>query len=163
MLRSIQVRTVLAVPETPLHHLHWRGKLALSLDCFICERTGRTTSFELGAERAICSGTRETGEHYTAARIAAFDQTQEHDRTALQAIVDYWWAPFHDAIRDQPAHGLSHTPWVRHHLGYYCPEQEQVGEFSIQTNVLRPQSTACQHCSTPIAQSHDVPELRLLT
>ncbi|GAA0395084.1 hypothetical protein GCM10009541_42750 [Micromonospora gifhornensis] len=76
MLRSIQVRTVLAVPETPLHHLHWRGKLALSLDCFICERTGRTTSFELGAERAICSGTRETGEHYTAARLAAFDQTQ---------------------------------------------------------------------------------------
>ncbi|MBL6277971.1 hypothetical protein JMF97_17590 [Micromonospora fiedleri] len=163
MLRSVQVRTVLVVPESPLHHLHWRGELALSLDCFICERIDRTTAFVQGAERAVCSGARGTGEHYTAARISVFDQTTERDRTTLRAIVDYWWSPFHDAIRVQPAHSLTHTPWVRHHLGYYCQQQEQAGEFSIQTNVLRPQSIDCQHCSTPIAQSHEPPELRLLT
>ncbi|BCJ68287.1 hypothetical protein GCM10009779_57180 [Polymorphospora rubra] len=154
---------MLAVPDSPFHNLHWRSKLALSLDCFVCERTGRTTLFELGAERAVCSGIREAGEHYTAGRIAAFDHTSERDRTTLRAVVDYWWAPFHDAKRDRPAHALTHAPWVQHYLGYYCPEQNQSGEFHTQTNLVRPQSATCPHCSAPIAQSHEAPQLRLLT
>ena len=163
MLRSVEVRAVLAVPDSPFHNLNWRSRLALSLDCFACERAGRTTLFELGAERAVCSGTRETGEHYVAARIAAFDHTSERGRTTLRAVVDYWWAPFHDSKRDQPARALTHAPWVRLYLGYYCPEQDQLGEFSTQTNLVRPQSAACQHCSAPIAESQEAPQLRLLT
>ncbi|MFG3559026.1 hypothetical protein ACGGAQ_32095 [Micromonospora sp. NPDC047557] len=162
MLRSVEVRTVLVVPDSPFHNLHWRSKLDFSLDCFVCERIGRTTRFELGAERAVCSGTREAGKHYAAARVAAFDHTDARDRTTLRAVVDYWWAPFHDAKRDQPAHALTRAPWVRHYLGYYCPEQDQPGEFSTQTNLVRPQSAACQHCSAPIAQSQEAPQLRLL-
>ena len=68
------------------HHVHWRSKLELALDCFICERTARTTVFELGAERALCSGSTSSGfpSHCTAARIAAFDVTSGDDRLALQ-------------------------------------------------------------------------------
>ncbi|MBY8870974.1 hypothetical protein K7640_03840 [Micromonospora sp. PLK6-60] len=163
MLRSVEITTVLAVPGSPFHNLHWSSRLALSLDCFVCERTGRTTLFELGAERAVCSGSRETGEHYTAARIATFDHTRERDRTTLRAVVDYWWAPFHDAKRDQPAHALSHHPWVRHHLGYHCPEHDQAGEFTTQTNLARPHAEACRHCAAPLAHSYESPQLRILT
>ncbi|MEU0083132.1 hypothetical protein [Streptomyces sp. NPDC006274] len=54
MLRTVEIT---AEPELPLprpkfHNLHWQMKLDLRLDCFICERTGRTTRFECGEERA---------------------------------------------------------------------------------------------------------------
>lgn len=163
MLRSVEVKTVLALPAVPFHNLHWRNRLSLSLDCFVCQRVGRTTIFELGAERAVCSGDKETGEHYTAGRIAAFDHTTEGEQTSLLAVVDYWWAPFHDAKRDQPGVTLTRSPWVRHYLGYYCPEQQESGELSTQTNLVRPALGSCQHCSAPITLSQEAPQIRLLT
>ncbi|MFE0352727.1 hypothetical protein ACFY2D_35815 [Streptomyces nigra] len=41
-------------------------------------------------EHALCSGDDEYAEHPTAARIAAFDVTEERERMALRAVVDYW-------------------------------------------------------------------------
>ncbi|MEU8300141.1 hypothetical protein AB0C04_23040 [Micromonospora sp. NPDC048909] len=163
MLRSVEINTVVVLPESPFHNVHWRDTLELSLDCFICQRSGRTTIFVMGAERAVCSGDDQTEEHYTAGRIAAFDHTQEDRRTSLRAVVDYWWAPFHDAKRDEPATALTRRPWVRHHLGYYCPEQNKSGQLDLQTNEIRPVSSCCEHCSAPLIQSQEAPHIRLLT
>lgn len=165
VLQSIEITAALAVPESPFHNLHWSTKLELSIDCFICERTGRTTILELGAERAICSGDSRTGQHYTAARISAFDCGVGKDQISLRAVVDHWWAPFHDAKRDVAATALTRAggpPWVRLHLGYRCPEREESGTFSDQTNLVRPSPASCQHCSAPIAERRDVPQVRLL-
>ncbi|MCI4066202.1 hypothetical protein MRQ36_28095 [Micromonospora sp. R77] len=163
MLRSVEVTTVLALAASPSHNLHWRDTLELSLDCFVCQRLGRTTIFRLGAERAVCSGDRESGEHYTAGRLASFDHTIREAQTILRAVVDYWWAPFHDEKRDQPAAALTRTPWVRHHLGYLCPDQQESGELTTQTNIVRPHSGSCPYCSAPLIESHEAPWIRLLT
>ncbi|MFG2662561.1 hypothetical protein [Streptomyces sp. NPDC048425] len=165
MLRSVEITAELtnSLRGESFHNLHWQKKLELSLDCFICQRTGRTTSFQYGQEYALCSADSEHPEHPTAARIAAFDITDEQERTALQDTVDYWWAPFHDAKRNQAAAALSLTPWVRLYLGYYCPQARQSGTFSIQTNMIRPVRDSCGHCDQPLATSKDAPAIRLLT
>lgn len=162
VLQSVEIRAVLSVPESPFHNLHWSGRLELSVDCFVCQRTGRTTLFEVGAEQAVCSGTRSTGTHHAAGRISAFDRTDERDRISLRAVVDYWWAPFHDAKRDVAATPLTRRAWVRHHLGYSCPEHRMSGEFSDQTNMVRPSPVSCEHCSTVIAERRQAPWVRLL-
>lgn len=69
MLCSVEVTATLILPESPFHNIHWRSGLEFTLDCFICERTGRTTTFEQGAERSVCSGDADSGPHHTAARI----------------------------------------------------------------------------------------------
>lgn len=165
MLRSVEISAELTGPlrGEGFHNLHWQKRLELSLDCFICERTRRTTSFQYGLEHARCSADGERPEHPTAARIAAFDITDERERTALRAVVDYWWAPFHDAKRDRAATALSLTPWVRLYLGYYCPQARQSGAFSIQTNMVRPVRDVCAHCDHPLATSNAAPAIRLLT
>ncbi|MER5955732.1 hypothetical protein [Streptomyces longhuiensis] len=165
MLRSVEITAELAnsLRGESFHNLHWQKKLELSLDCFVCQRSGRTTSFQYGQEYALCSADSEHPEHPTAARIAAFDVTDEQERTALQVAVDYWWAPFHDAKRNQAAAALSLTPWVRLYLGYYCPQARQSGTFSIQTNMIRPVRDSCDHCDQLLATSKDAPAIRLLT
>ncbi len=164
MLRSAEVRATLVLPDSPFHNLHWVPNLEFSLDCFICERTERTVKFEHGAERAVCTGDSDTGPHYAAARIASFDHTSQKEWTALLAVLDYWWAPFQDAKRDRRAgSALARTPWVRLNLGYYCPEQGQSGQFSTQTNLVRPATSSCKHCSAEVARSDETPRIRLLT
>jgi hypothetical protein len=116
-----------------------------------------------GAEHGTCSGDSKTGRHPAAARISGFDHTSEPERTILRAVMDYWWAPFHDARRDQPSLALTRAPWVRLHLGYLCPQPVQSGTFSTQTNFVRPQTHTCEHCAAPIAHSHDAPRIKLLT
>ncbi|MEU1596456.1 hypothetical protein ABZ468_27250 [Streptomyces sp. NPDC005708] len=144
------------------HNLHWQKRLELSLDCFICQRTRRTTSSQHGQEHALCSAHEEHPEHPTAARVAAFDVTDGRERAVLRAVVDYWWAPFHDTKRDHAATALSLTPRVRLHLGYYCPQARQSGTFSVQTNIIRPVRDTCGHCDDPLATSKDAPAIRLL-
>ncbi|MFC7550390.1 hypothetical protein [Plantactinospora sp. GCM10030261] len=162
MLQSLEITATLTVPESPFHNLHWSGRLELSIDCFICERTGRTTLLEKGAERAVCSGSGRDGKHYAAARISAFDRGTAGGEIRLGTVVDFWWAPFHDAKRDAAATVLTRYPWVRHHLDYYCPESMESGTFSDQTNFVRPSPVSCQHCSVPIAESREAPRFRLL-
>ncbi|MET8229332.1 hypothetical protein ABZS77_01460 [Micromonospora sp. NPDC005298] len=163
MLRSVEVTAVLTVSDSPFHNLHWTGDVELSLDCFICRRTGRTTRLRHGAEHGTCSGDSRTGQHPAAARISAFDRTSEEKRTLLRVVVDYWWSPFHDAKRDQPSLALTRVPWVRLHLGYLCPEPVQSGTFSTQSNTVRPEAHRCEHCSEPVAHSHEPPRIQLLT
>lgn len=164
MLRSVEITVQLSGLPTGegFHNVHWQERLELSLDCFVCQRTGRTTFFRYGQEQALCSADEKYPEHPTAARIAAFDVTDERERTTLRAVVDYWWAPFHDEKRDRTATALSCPPWVRLYLGYYCPRARQDGAFGIQTNVSRPLHEICSHCDRPLAISKEAPAIRLL-
>ena len=73
--------------------LHWRDPVELSLDCCICERTGRTVFLRQGQERAVCTSDEKHGRHMAPARIAAFDTTTYASELALRAVVAYWWAP----------------------------------------------------------------------
>lgn len=116
MLRSVEVRVVLTgVPGGELFHgLHWLPKIELSVDCF---RMGRTTIIQAGMEQAVCTSDEEHGRYPAPARVAAFDTTTSEARLILRAVVDYWWAPFHDTKRDQDATALTDTPWVRVHFG----------------------------------------------
>lgn len=165
VLRSVEITAELAVParDESFHNLHWQKGLELSLDCFVCRRTRRTTSFQHGQEHALCSADDEHPEHPSPARIAAFDVTNERERTSLRAVVDYWWAPFHDTKGGRAATALSLTPWVRLHLGYYCPQAQESGTFSTQTNLVRPVHDTCAHCTHPLATSKNAPCIRLLT
>lgn len=165
VLRSLEITAELTGPlhGESFHSLHWQPRLELSLDCFVCGRTDRTTSFQQGQEHALCSADDKHPEHPTAARIAAFDVTSERERTALRAVVDHWWAPFHDAKRNRAAAALPLSPWVRLYLGYYCPQTRQSGAFSTQTNLIRPVAEACRHCDHPLATSKKAPTVRILT
>lgn len=158
MLRSAEITAVLVVPDGPFHNLRWAGKVEFTLDCFVCERTGRTAVLQRGAERAVCSGGGGEGPHYAPARIAAHDHTAEAGRTTLRAVVDFWWAPFEDGGR---APAPTTAPWVRLHLGYLCPREHRNGSFSIQTNAVRPVLPHCRHCDSPLAESHEAPRIRL--
>ncbi|MFF4359101.1 hypothetical protein [Streptomyces sp. NPDC001604] len=166
MLRTAEITAELTGPlgGDNVHQLHWSSKLEFSVDCFICERTGRTTVYERGAERALCSGSRSGfRSHYTAGRIAAYDTTSGSERLALRALVDFWWAPFED-VRDS-RRGMAPTshPWVRLNLRYYCPETKESGTNSIQTNLVRPYELRCAHCESLMATDAAAPAIRLLT
>ncbi|MFG3253737.1 hypothetical protein [Streptomyces sp. NPDC048172] len=164
MLRTVEITAELTgVPQgEDFHNLHWEKTIELSLDCFVCERTDRTTVLRLGEERATCSAGREAPRHPAPARIAAFDVTTGQDRLALRAVVDHWWAPFHDAKRDRPASALTRAPWVRLHVGSYCSGVRQSGSFSIQSNMVRPVRETCGDCGLRLAVSDQAPGIRLL-
>ncbi|WP_225632092.1 hypothetical protein [Streptomyces solaniscabiei] len=118
---------------------HWLKGLELSLDCFVCRRTRRSTSFEHGQEEGLCSADDEHPEHPSPARIAAYDVTNERERKSLRAVVDYWWAPFHDTK-------LPSGPGVR--------------TFSTQTNVVQPVHDTRARCTHPLATSKNAPCIR---
>ncbi|WP_204053717.1 hypothetical protein [Microbispora rosea] len=71
-------------------------------------------------------------------------------------------APFHDAKRDQRAMAPSAIPWVRLHLGSFCPEAEQAGQNSVQTNLVRPAGLVCEHCERTLAVSAEAPRIHVL-
>lgn len=145
------------------HQLHWRPTLEFALDCFICERTGRTTLFELGTEKASCSGTRSgLGRHHTPARIAAFDITGGDDRLAIRVLIDFWWAGFEDGRSGRRSESPTGHSWVRLHLGHSCRETGKFGEHSIQTNESRPHDLRCPHCDRVLATDTGTPGVRLL-
>ncbi|MFF0013164.1 hypothetical protein [Streptomyces sp. NPDC005374] len=160
MLRSLEINAVLSdVEKVHRDRLFWKPRIELSLDCFICERVGRTNVLELGAERGLCvSGRNE--QHPSAARISAFDVTSQDDRLMLRTVVDFWWAPFKDAKRGGEATPLS--SWVRLYHGCYCVEPKASSEGSVQTNVRRPRVVHCGACKTQIAVDAEVPSIRLL-
>lgn len=165
MLRHVEITADLLIDrvgQAPFHNLHWRDEVELSLDCFICERTGRTTIFRRGAERAVCTADKDHGEHYSAAQITALDGTQGAQRLSVRVLVDFWWAPFHDAKRDARAMAPSTIPWVRLHLGSYCPDIQQAGQDSVQSNMVRPVDLTCGHCSQKLAVSAEPPRIRLI-
>ncbi|MGW0251030.1 hypothetical protein ACWDYH_30815 [Nocardia goodfellowii] len=164
MMRSVEITAALTGPIDREHRsrLYWERLIELSLDCFICERAGRTTILKYGAERAICSGDTEHGQHFSAARISSFDHTHGSERIVLRSIVDFWWAPFDDTKRDLQAVAPTKTPWVRLHLGYSCPHKDEAGKESIQTNLVRPYELTCAHCETVIAVNEESPAIRLL-
>ncbi|MET7700368.1 hypothetical protein [Streptomyces sp. NPDC005485] len=166
MLRTAEITaelTGLPPRGTDTHELHWRSKLEFTLDCFVCERTGRTTVIERGAERALCSGSRGGfPRHYAAARLAAFDTTRGAERLAVRALVDFWWAPFQDARDGNQAMAPTSHPWVRLHLAYHCRDTEESGTGSTQTNAVRPHEVICRHCERVLATSTQTPAVRLL-
>lgn len=163
MLRTAEITAELTGLEDSRHRLYWRSLLEFTLDCFICERTGRTTVFERGAEQALCSGSRSgLQRHHTAGRIAAFDTTSGPERVAVRALVDFWWAPFTDTRDDRKAAAPTSHPWVRLHLAYHCPEADESGTASIQTNQVRPHHLTCKHCDRRLGVDGETPAVRLL-
>ncbi|MFC7303128.1 hypothetical protein ACFQVC_02695 [Streptomyces monticola] len=167
MQRSVEIRAELTGRMgggEGFHYLRWNSKIELSLDCFICERAARTTVLELGAERALCLGSRSgPAGHYAAARIAAFDVTSGADQLALRAVVSFWWAPFTDAKTRHRAAAPTLHPWVRLHVGYDCPQEGgESRNFTIQTNTERPTSEPCAQCARPVATSARTPTIQLL-
>lgn len=160
MLRSIEISAVLNVRAD--HIVGWQRDIELSLDCFVCERVRRTTILRWGAERAVCTADEQYRQHYTAARVAAFDATIEHAQLGMRAVVDYWWAPFHDAKRDERGLPLSDPPWVRLNVEYFCESTSESATAQTQTNLVRPCETRCTHCKKPVATSTKAPSLRLL-
>ncbi|MFE1289286.1 hypothetical protein [Streptomyces sp. NPDC058751] len=164
MLRTAEITAELSGLEDPHHRFYWRPRLEFSVDCFICERTGRTTLFEHEAERALCSGSRSGFQrHHTAGRIAAFDTTSGREREAVRALVDFWWAPFTDTRDGREAAAPTSRPWVRLHFGYMCPEADESGAGSIQTNLVRPYHPTCKHCDRRLGVDGETPSVRLLT
>lgn len=166
MLRTAEITTELtgSLDGDDSHQLHWDSKLEFSVDCFICERTGRTTVYERGAERALCSGSRSgMRSHYTAGRIAAYDTTSGAERLALRALVDFWWAPFEDRRDNRRGMAPTSHPWVRLNLRYHCPKTKKSGTDSTQTNLVRPRELRCAHCASPMATDAAAPAIRLLT
>lgn len=167
MLRSLEITADLVDLDCQrtAHALGWRGKVELGLDCFICERSGRTTVLEWGAERARCMADEEQGGHFTAARISAFDRTTEAGRIALRASVDFWWAPFRDARHGIAAAGLpllTGHPWARLYLGYVCPVPSEPGVTSVQSDLVRPATLTCTYCGAGMAISQEAPRIRLV-
>ncbi|MFJ8995202.1 hypothetical protein ACIRQH_32940 [Streptomyces sp. NPDC102279] len=162
MLRTAEIRAELTEREDT-HRLYWRSSLEFSLDCFICERTGRTTLFERGAEQALCSGSRSGFKrHHAPGRIAGFDTTSGRERLAVRALLDFWWAPFTD-LRDggKAAVPTGHA-WVRLHLAYHCPTAKEAGTAGTQTNLVRPHRITCKHCDLLLAVDQETPAVRLL-
>ncbi|WP_055716810.1 hypothetical protein [Streptomyces torulosus] len=165
MLRTAEITAALTRPPggKESHQLYWGPTLEFSLDCFVCERLGRTTFFERGAEKALCSGTRSgLGRHHAPARIAAFDSTSGDERLAVRILVDFWWAPFEDGRDGRRSVAPTSHPWVRLHLGYYCHETRESGKPSIQTNVSRPWDLRCGDCDQILATDTETPAVRLL-
>jgi hypothetical protein len=163
VLRSVRITAALSATADRDHlaRFCWERRIELSLDCFVCERTGRTTHLTWGAERAVCSADKEHGPHFTAARIAAFDVTISDDGVALSAAVDFWWAPFSDTKRDTKAVAPTEVPWVRLHYSQSCPHRNSPGEGTIQTNLVRPCRLRCQACEQEFAVSAEAPSIRL--
>ncbi|WP_232667872.1 hypothetical protein [Pseudonocardia sp. TRM90224] len=161
MLRSVEITAHLV--KGPGHLLFWKQTIELALDCFVCERTRRTTLLEGGAERAVCTSDEQHGQHYTAAQISAFDPTETDQSTSLRTVVDFWWAPFHDAERGGRASPLSRPSWVRLKIGYFCSLNEESGEDTLQSNLVRPAETPCRHCGERVATGTGAPSVRLLS
>jgi hypothetical protein len=162
MLQRIEIGAVLS-GDRRLHAVHWERSIELSVDCFVCERQGRTMRLEWGAERAVCTADEQHGRHYAAARIAAFDSTIQDQQLSLRAVVDYWWAPFHDAKRDVRALPLTESPWVRLKFGYFCAHANGSENGSTQSNLVRPARTRCRHCGEVAVTSTEAPMMRLLS
>jgi hypothetical protein len=165
VLRSVEITASLVGPFDRGHFqlLRWERTLELSIDCFVCERVGRTTFLEWGAERAICSSDEEHGRHFAAARIAAFDVTHAASRVMANAIVDFWWAPFYDNKRNVRAVAVTEAPWARLKFGYHCPSKEVSSTGSTQTNLVRPCVVTCKHCEVDIVADEQAPTIRLLS
>lgn len=81
---------------------------------------------------------------------------------ALRAVIDYWWAPLHDAKHDTEASTHSEPAWVRVHFGSYCRIHSQEGKHLTQTNLIRPCTTHCRHRESAIATSNEAPSIRML-
>lgn len=164
MLRTAEITTALTgrLGGDNSHNLHWDSRLEFCVDCFVCERVGRTQVYECGAERAVCSGSQGFESHYTAGRIVAYDTTTGADRLALRALVDFWWAPFKDARDNKSAMAPTSHPWVRLHLGSYCPHAKEGAKHSVQSNLVRPYELRCRHCEFVIATDVSAPAVRLL-
>jgi hypothetical protein len=160
MLRTLDITATIAPAEAPFHNLYFGRTFELSLDCFVCERQGRTTFLTVGAERAVCTGDRDQGgKHFAPARVAGFDPSAGRDRQSLHAVVQQWWAPFHDAKRNQASKPLG-LGWVRFELHYMCSENDRkTGRTSIQSNQAGPVTLTCEHCETALATSDDVPRI----
>jgi hypothetical protein len=166
------VLTLFAI-ETTAHldasaHFYWQPTVEISLDCFICCRSGRTMVVELGQEAGRCVSSRERPEqlspeihsysenafvHPAPLRIARFDGVHGNDGTnTLRCALSFWYAPFTDAKRGRPSARFSW--WTRLSFGLGCRACFDAGvegalslpPSSTQTNMGWPVTESCRTC-----------------
>lgn len=173
MLRSVEVLAEVAgtAQGNVLHNLHWQQRLELDLDCFVCERTERTTVFSWGEPAAVCTGlhvadgpTDDASEaaHRTAARLERLQCDARAERRLLRAVIDCWWSPFHDDVAAADAAPLSDETPLRLALGYFCRRNHRSGVGVVSSALTTPWTVECQYCEAPMATVTTAPTVRLL-
>lgn len=165
MLRSVEITAEVAgtAQGNVTHNLHWKERVEIDLDCFLCERTARPTVFEWGASAALCTAHADGAEHRTSARLEQLHRDARAERRILRAVVDCWWSPFHDDVTDAAAEPLSPQTPVRLALGYFCRRNHRSGLGVVQTGMTTPTEVRCEHCDATMATVEAAPTVRLLS
>ena len=165
MLRSVEITAEVAgtAQGNVLHNLHWQERIEIDLDCFLCERTARTTVFEWGASAALCTAHSADARHRTAARLERLNRDAKAERRSLTAVVDCWWSPFHDEVADAAAAPLSPETPIRLTLGYFCRRNHRSGVGVVCTGMTAPATVQCEYCEATMATVATPPVVRLLT
>jgi hypothetical protein len=145
------------------HNLHWKQRIEIDLDCFLCARTGRTTVFEWGSSAAICTAHADAAHHPTSARIEHLHCDAQAERRMLRAVVDCWWSPFHDEVADAAAEPLSEQTPVRLALGYFCRRNHRSGVGTVHVGMPTPTDVRCEYCDVTMATLDTSPTMRLLS
>ncbi len=175
MLRSVEIVAEVAgtAQGNVLHNLHWQQRLELDLDCFLCERTARSTVFAWGESAATCTavgaGHEAAGDddvaptaHRTSARLERLQCDARAERRLLRAVVDCWWSPFHDEVTEADAAPLSEATPLRLALGYFCRRNHRSGVGIVSSGQATPWTLACEYCEAPMATLTTAPAVRLL-
>jgi hypothetical protein len=184
------VLTLIAVEATAqvdaLAHFFWRPTVEISLDCFICCRTGRTMLVEQGYEAGRCMSAREHPQeippevpslsdtmfvHAAPLRIARFDwASAQTGCNTLRCTLSYWYAPFTDLKRQHPSARLNASPWTRLPYGLGCRACYDTGvegalslpTGSIQSNLVWPLVASCPTCQRSLVTFTTAPSITII-
>jgi hypothetical protein len=151
------------VRESYSHNVRWAKTMEMRLDCFLCERSGRTTWLELGAEAGTCSGSRQgVGPHPAPARVVSFDSAWSDDRRTMRWVIDRWWEQFYDSVDKRDGNIVASALWARIHIDYRCPETSKQAEDFTQSNLAFPYTMECRDCGERLGTWEEPPQIRLL-
>jgi hypothetical protein len=165
VLRSVEIHAEVtgSAQGNLLHNLRWLRRFELTLDCYQCELTGRTTVFESGRTTAICTAGHEDDQHRTSARIETLECGAKAERQVLRAVLESWWTPFKTDGGDSKAQPLGPETPIRLALAYFCRRDHRSANFLVQTGMDMPTTLECQYCGIVMATMSEPPSIRLLT
>jgi hypothetical protein len=87
VLRSLEItaEVVGTAQGNVTHNLHWKQRIEIDLDCFLCARTGRRTVFEWGSSAATCTAHADVHRAETAAVVASAEVAEGEAHRGLRA------------------------------------------------------------------------------
>jgi hypothetical protein len=168
VLRSVEINAEItcSAQGNLLHNLHWQKRFEVTLDCYVCELTDRTTVFEPGQTTAICAAGKVAGkkddQHRTSARIETLECGAKAERQVLRAVVESWWTTFRTEDRDTKPQPLSPESEIRLALAYFCRRQHRSGNILVQTGIDTPKTIECPYCGMVMGTMSEPPSIRLL-